>query len=56
MDKKTCLRYLNEMLQIIPNTKFFTYLSNELEIEEDELELILSSEILDISNDDIETI
>jgi hypothetical protein len=54
MTKKECLKYLNEIIQILPELNCFEQLCDELDIEEDELELILFSKILNIKNDDLE--
>jgi hypothetical protein len=54
MTKKECLKYLNQILQAIPELNCFEDLCKELEIEEDELELILFSKITNIKNDDLE--
>lgn len=54
MTKKECLKLLNSMIQYIPELDCFEDICSELDIEEDELELILSSKITNISNDDLE--
>jgi hypothetical protein len=54
MTKKECLKQLNNIIQFIPELDCFEDICKELNIEEDELELILSSKITNISNDDLE--
>jgi hypothetical protein len=54
MNKKECLKILNGMLQLIPDLDCFEKLCQELDIEEDELELVLSSKITNLTNDDID--
>ena len=54
MNKKECLRLLNGLLNVIPELDCFEAICEELDIEEDELELILSSKITNITNDDLE--
>jgi len=54
MTKKECLKQLNNIIQFIPELDCFEDICKELNIEEDELELILSSKITNITNDDIE--
>jgi len=54
MTKKECLKNLNKVIQFIPELDCFEDICRELEIEDDELELILSSKITNISNEDIE--
>lgn len=54
MTKKECLKYLNEMMHFLPELDCFEDICNELEIDDFELELILSSKITNISNEDLE--
>jgi hypothetical protein len=54
MNKKECLKFLNNILQLLPELDCFEKICEELDIEEDELELVLSSKITNITNDDIE--
>jgi hypothetical protein len=54
MTKKECLKQLNNIIQFIPELDCFEDICKELNIEEDELELILSSKITNITNDDLE--
>ena len=54
MNKKECLKILNDVIQFIPELDCFEDICKELNIEEDELELILSSKITNITNDDLE--
>jgi hypothetical protein len=54
MNKKECLKHLNKMLGLIAELNCFEDICRELDIEEDELELILSSKITNITNDDLE--
>lgn len=54
MNKKQCIQYLNQLIQAIPNLNCFEEIMRELDLEEDELELILFSKIINIKNDDLE--
>jgi hypothetical protein len=54
MTKKECIKYLNKLVEYLPELDCFEDVCRELEIEEDELELVLSSKITNISNDDLE--
>jgi hypothetical protein len=54
MTKKECLKYLNKVIEFLPELDCFEEFCKELEIEEDELELILSSKITNITNEDLE--
>ncbi len=54
MNKKQCLAYLNKVIQFLPELDCFEDICEELDLEEDELELILSSKITNISNEDLE--
>jgi hypothetical protein len=54
MTKKECLKLLNNVLQFIPELDCFEDICKELDIEEDELELVLSSKVTNISNEDLE--
>lgn len=54
MTKKECLKNLNKVIQFIPELDCFEDICRELEIEDDELELVLSSKITNITNEDIE--
>lgn len=54
MTKKECLKILNQVIQYIPELDCFEDICKELNIEEDELELVLSSKVTNINNDDLE--
>jgi hypothetical protein len=54
MTKKECLKILNKVIEFLPELDCFEDVCRELEIEDDELELALSSKITNISNDDLE--
>jgi hypothetical protein len=54
MTKKECINLLNKAIQFLPELDCFENICEELDIEEDELELILSSKITNITNDDLE--
>jgi hypothetical protein len=54
MTKKECLKFLNKMLNVLPDLSCFEDICKELDIEEDELELILSSKITNITNEDLD--
>lgn len=54
MTKKECLKILNGVINFLPELDCFEDICRELEIEEDELELALSSKITNISNEDLE--
>jgi hypothetical protein len=54
MTKKECLKLLNNVIQFLPELDCFENICEELEIEEDELELVLSSKITNITNEDLE--
>ena len=54
MTKKECLKLLNNVVQFIPELDCFEDICRELDIEEDELELVLSSKITNIVNEDLE--
>jgi hypothetical protein len=54
MTKKECLKHLNNILQFLPELDCFEEICKEMNIEEDELELILSSKITNLSNDDLD--
>jgi hypothetical protein len=54
MTKKQCIKILNEMIQYLPELDCFEDICKELEIEEDELELALSSKITNIVNEDLD--
>jgi len=54
MNKKECIKFLNKLVEYLPELDCFEDVCKELEIEEDELELVLSSKITNISNDDLE--
>jgi hypothetical protein len=54
MTKKECLKNLNKIIQFIPELDCFEEICKEMDLEEDELELILSSKITNITNDDLE--
>lgn len=53
MNKKRCIKLLNELLETLPETDCFEFLCEQLDIEEDELDLIISSRITNIENDDL---
>jgi hypothetical protein len=54
MTKKECIKNLNNILEFLPELDCFEEICKELDIEEDELELVLSSKITNITNDDLE--
>jgi hypothetical protein len=54
MNKKECLKNLNKILQYLPELDCFEEICRELDLEEDELELILSSKVTNIVNEDLE--
>lgn len=54
MTKKECIKFLNKILELIPETECFATICEELDISEDELELILMSKVTNIVNDDLE--
>ena len=54
MNKKECLKLLNQVIQFIPELDCFEDICTELEIEEDELELILASKITNVANEDLD--
>jgi hypothetical protein len=54
MTKKECLKILNEVIQYLQELDCFEEICDELDLEEDELELVLSSKITNITNDDLE--
>jgi hypothetical protein len=54
MTKKECLKILNNVIQFLPELDCFEDVCRELNVEEDELELALSSKITNISNEDLE--
>ena len=54
MTKKECLKNLNKILQYRPELDCFEEICRELDLEEDELELILSSKVTNIVNEDLE--
>ena len=53
MNKKKCIRLLNEILEIIPETDCFEFLCEQLDLDEDEVDLVLQSKITNIENDDL---
>lgn len=55
MTKKECLKILNRVVEFLPELDCFEEMCRELDIVEDELELALSSKIINIQNDDLET-
>lgn len=54
MTKKECLKHLNKILQYLPELECFDDFCKELDLAEDELELILSSKIINITNEELE--
>jgi hypothetical protein len=54
MTKKECLKILNKVIEFLPELDCFEDVCRELEIEDDELELALSSKITNKSKDDLE--
>jgi hypothetical protein len=54
MTKKQCIKILNEVIQYLPELDCFEDFCKELDIEEDELEMALSSKITNITNEDLE--
>lgn len=54
MTKKECLKILNNVLQFLPELDCFEDICKELDIEEDELELVLSSKVTNITNEDLD--
>ena len=52
MRKKDCIYSFNEILEYISENEVFEEISKELNIPEDELEIIVSSIIIDIDNDE----
>jgi len=54
MTKKECIKILNDVIQFLPELDCFENICEELDIEEDELELVLSSKITNLTNDDLE--
>jgi len=54
MTKKECMKILNDVLQYLPKLDCFEDICKELEIEEDELELALSTKITNIVNEDLD--
>lgn len=54
MKKTYCISTLNDILNLISNHDCFHQIKEELGLGDEELEIILSSEITDIDNDDLE--
>lgn len=54
MTKKECIKILNDLIEYLPELDCFEDICKELNLEDDELELALSSKITNISNDDLE--
>lgn len=54
MTKKECLKLLNNILNFLPELDCFEEICKEFDIEEDELELILSSKVTNIINEDLD--
>lgn len=52
MRKKDCINTLNELLGFLSEHECFDAICNELKLREEELEMVLSSVIIDIDNDD----
>ena len=52
MRKKECIRLLNEMLATLQDHQCFDAMMRQLNIDDQELEILLNSVILDIDNDD----
>lgn len=54
MNKKECIKILNDILEYLPELDCFEDICEKLDIEEDELELALYSKITNIINEDLE--
>jgi hypothetical protein len=54
MNKKDYIKYLNRILEAIPDLACFEELCEDLGIDEEELELILASKITNITNEELE--
>ena len=54
MTKKECIKILNKVIEFLPELDCFEDVCRELELEDDELELALSSKVTNISNEDLE--
>jgi hypothetical protein len=52
MRKKDCIYSLNEILEYISENEVFEEISRELNIPEEDLEIIVTSIITDIDNDE----
>lgn len=52
MRKKDCINTLNEILSFLLEHECFEVLCNQLNISDQELEIVLNSEIIDIENDE----
>lgn len=52
MRKKDCINTLNEILSFLQEHECFDVLCDQLNINDQELEIVLSSEIIDIENDE----
>lgn len=52
MRKKECINTLNEILSFLLEHECFEVLRSHLDIDDQELEIVLSSEIIDIENDE----
>lgn len=51
MRKKECVKLLNEMLVILQDHECFAAMCDQLGLEEQELEIVLNSCIIDIENE-----
>lgn len=54
MTKKDVIKKLNNILEIIPELDCFEKICDELDLDDDELELILMSRVVSITNDDLD--
>ena len=54
MRKKDCIAAVNEVLHVITNHDCFHQIKEEMGLNDEELEIILSSVVTDVDNDDIE--
>lgn len=54
MTKKECLKILNEVLQFLPELDCFEDICDHLEIDDSDLELVLSSKVTNLVNDELE--
>jgi hypothetical protein len=52
MRKKECINTLNEILSFLLEHECFEVLRDHLNLDDQELEIVLSSDIIDIENDE----